>query len=572
MSAGPTFASGLVTPGKSFTGRRLTKWSSSNRRRSSRPRSSTPLGTPGSPTAPSRIASWSRSSSSTESGNVSPVACHRRAPRSYSVRSILTSYAGVTASSTLRPSATTSGPMPSPAITANRTLRVMGVSVPNPSLPPPLSLLDVGGALTRERLTVGRRDGGRWSDGEWLDLDEVDCPARRGADFGHDRLEHSQRKRRVDSQRDECVTAAGVARNLHAGDVDAVLTQDVTEHADHTGAVFVTEEREVLGQREVDVEVVDLHELLNELRARQRAGNRKLVPVRQGAANGNQIAVVDAVVVGGQAYLDTAVLREQRRVDVGDRLLDDVGEHALENRKFKHLDVVRSDLAADLDLDSTGNSACQCCENAAELLGERQRRPHVFGDCATLHVDRVGHELTRERELHRPRNSGAGLLLRFVGACTKVRRDDDVVEFKQRAGRRRFGSENVEAHAADSAFLQCDRESVFVDESAAGRVDDDDAGLDHGELALTDEVKGFGRLRQVDRDDVGFAQQLFKGDEPDAVLRGACWLHVGVVGNEVRAESGQALRHQLANLAQADDADGLVENLDAGELRALPLP
>ena len=44
-----------------------------------------PLGTPGSPMAPSRIASWSRISSSTESGRLSPVACQRRAPRSYSV-------------------------------------------------------------------------------------------------------------------------------------------------------------------------------------------------------------------------------------------------------------------------------------------------------------------------------------------------------------------------------------------------------------------------------------------------------------------------------------------------------
>ena len=39
-------------------------------------------GTEGSPTAPSRIASWPRSSSRTESGSSSPVRCHRAAPRS----------------------------------------------------------------------------------------------------------------------------------------------------------------------------------------------------------------------------------------------------------------------------------------------------------------------------------------------------------------------------------------------------------------------------------------------------------------------------------------------------------
>ena len=49
-------------------GRRFTWWSSSNRSRSSSPRSRTPGGTLGSPTAPSRIASCRRSSSSDRVG------------------------------------------------------------------------------------------------------------------------------------------------------------------------------------------------------------------------------------------------------------------------------------------------------------------------------------------------------------------------------------------------------------------------------------------------------------------------------------------------------------------------
>src|SRR4051812_38422391 len=114
-------ASGDATPGYSRAGRRLTWWSNANRSRSSRPRSSTPLGTDGSPTAPSRIASWPRSSWSTPPGSVSPVACQRRAPRSYSVVSSLTPAAPVTASRTRTPSATTSGPMPPRGPSAGRS-------------------------------------------------------------------------------------------------------------------------------------------------------------------------------------------------------------------------------------------------------------------------------------------------------------------------------------------------------------------------------------------------------------------------------------------------------------------
>ena len=71
---------------------------------------------------------------------------------------------------------------------------------------------------------------------------------------------------------------------------------------------------------------------------------------------------------------------EQRRVHVGDRLLDDVGEDALERRELEHLDVVLRDLAAHLDVDLLGDLAGQRGEDPAELLGERDARAHVLGD------------------------------------------------------------------------------------------------------------------------------------------------------------------------------------------------
>ncbi len=67
------------------------------------------------------------------------------------------------------------------------------------------------------------------------------------------------------------------------------------------------------------------------------------------------------------------------------------------------------------------------------------------------------------------------------------------------------------------------------------------------------------------------AQQLLESDEPHAVLRSAGRLNVGVVRDQVRAERGEPLSDELPDLAEADDADGLVEDLDAGELRPLPL-
>src|SRR5690349_5689543 len=76
----------------------------------------TPGGTSGVPTAPRYRASRPRHSSSTSSGSTTPSRRYRAPPRSYSTVSSSTP----DARTTFRPSATTSGPMPSPPITPMR--------------------------------------------------------------------------------------------------------------------------------------------------------------------------------------------------------------------------------------------------------------------------------------------------------------------------------------------------------------------------------------------------------------------------------------------------------------------
>ena len=110
--------------------------------------------------------------------------------------------------------------------------------------------------------------------------------------------------------------------------------------ADHARAVGVGEEREVLGGLEVDAEAVDLDEPLLLRDADERAGDRDLGAVGQRAADGDQVAVVGALGLGDQADRGAALGGEQRGVDVGDLLLDDVGEDALERGELEHLDVV----------------------------------------------------------------------------------------------------------------------------------------------------------------------------------------------------------------------------------------
>ena len=152
-----------------------------------------------------------------------------------------------------------------------------------------------------------------------------------------------------------------------------------------------------------------------------------------------------------------------------------------------------------------------------------------------------------------------------------MRRGHDVVELEQRAVGARLGREDVEPGGGDPALLERGVERGLVDDAAAGRVDEDQGGLDAVQLLVADQAESLGGLGQVDRHEVGLGEQRVEVDEPDPHLGGAAGLDVGVVGDDRHAEGAQALGHEDADPAQADDADGLLVELDAGVLRALPL-
>lgn len=88
---------------------------------------------------------------------------------------------------------------------------------------------------------------------------------------------------------------------------------------------------------------------------------------------------------------------------------------------------------------------------------------------------------------------------------------------------------------------------------------------------VPDETEGLGGLGQVHGDEVGDLQQLVQRQHLDAHLGGARGLHVGVVGHDLHAEGRHPLGDQDADAAEADDAEGLLAELDARVLVPLPL-
>ncbi len=151
-----------------------------------------------------------------------------------------------------------------------------------------------------------------------------------------------------------------------------------------------------------------------------------------------------------------------------------------------------------------------------------------------------------------------------------MRGDDGLRQVEQRAVGARFGGVHVQARGADMTAGDRIGQRLLVEQPTAGGVDNDDPGLGLGQRFLAQQPGGFLGLGQVHRDEVGAGQHVVQRQQLDAELRGASRRHVRVIGDDVGAERGQPLGHQLADPTQAHHTDGLAVDLGAVERRALP--
>ena len=116
-------------------------------------------------------------------------------------------------------------------------------------------------------------------------------------------------------------------------------------------------------------------------------------------------------------------------------------------------------------------------------------------------------------------------------------------------------------------------ERVEVDQLAAGAVDDPDPVLHRRDRLGVDQVDRLRRLRQVQGDDVGAAEELLERLGPlDAELAEALGGDELVEGDDLHVEALGALGDELADAAEADHAERLAVELGALELGAVPAP
>ena len=145
-----------------------------------------------------------------------------------------------------------------------------------------------------------------------------------------------------------------------------------------------------------------------------------------------------------------------------------------------------------------------------------------------------------------------------------MRGHDHVVQIEQLAAGLLDGLmlEHVETGLEEGAVLQAGDQLIFLDQAAAGAVDERGGGLHPAELLTADGVMGGGNLGQVDADEVGLLPDFLGGRLELAQIADLILGEVRIVTDDLHAEAVLGLLHgELGDTAAADHAQGLAAEL-----------
>ncbi len=138
-------------------------------------------------------------------------------------------------------------------------------------------------------------------------------------------------------------------------------------------------------------------------------------------------------------------------------------------------------------------------------------------------------------------------------------------------GGRRLDFIDIERGATDLAGLQSGEEIGFIDDAAAGAIEDADAFFHFGEGGGVDHAFGLVGHRHVDGDEIADGIQIVHVLLDVHVQGfGAGAGKVGIVSEDFHAEGGGAFGDFAADAAHAEDAKGLVVKFGALKILAAP--
>ncbi len=138
----------------------------------------------------------------------------------------------------------------------------------------------------------------------------------------------------------------------------------------------------------------------------------------------------------------------------------------------------------------------------------------------------------------------------------------DLLEREQRRLGGGLGGEHIDRCTRDDTIADGFCQVAFVDDPAAGDVDQSHRRLGLDQQIAIDQTGGLLGLRQVDREEVGLGHRLIQRQQLDAHLSRLVGRHERVVRHDMHAECPRPVGDQLADATEADDRQRLVGQLD----------
>src|SRR5208283_1351200 len=362
-----------------------------------------------------------------------------------------------------------------------------------------------------------------------------------------------------------------IAAELQSANIYSGLPEHRAHRADHSGNVAIMQHEEITLGHRLDAVAVDPGQAQ---RAISEHGAGDFVLAAAGANRECQGVDVISDFAGARFdNADSAFASDKWRVDVIEILVEEAAHQTLQNRGGDRVGLEIRGFTAKRQRQLCRRVGDQLRGESAQLFAKHEMRPENFEFLGGQRrdVNRLPNRAFDQEVGHLMRDIDRDLDLRLVGGGAEVRRYDHVIELEQRmVGGRWLLDEHVQSRARDLAGFQRLDERGFIDDTAAGAVDDSHALLHLRECRCvyeTPRVVGQGR---VDGDEIGARKKLIEADQLNAHAPGGFSRQDRIIANHFHLEPKRAVGDDPADVTEADYAERFVAYLGAGEFAALP--
>ena len=185
-------------------------------------------------------------------------------------------------------------------------------------------------------------------------------------------------------------------------------------------------------------------------------------------------------------------------------------------------------------------------------------------------VDREGNEVASEGLDHLFGDRLTGSILRLAGRGTEMRGRDDAGYTDEGGLGGGFVVEHVDGSTGDLTGGDRLGKREFVDDAAAGDVNDPQMRLGEPETFLVDQPDGLAGLRHMEGEKVGCRNEVVEFKELDVEVFGRFGWDERIVGNDLHTERNGAMGDKATDTTEADNAERLVLEFDTFPLGAFP--